>query len=213
MERMDTVKETFDTWNKIAGLYEEKFMDLDLYNEGYDFFCASLSTQNPGVLELGCGPGNITRHLLQRRPDMSILATDIAPNMIELAKKNNPNAEFKLMDARALCQLNKTFDGIVAGFCLPYLSAGESAQLIQDAYESMFEKGIFYLSFIEGDPAKSGWMTGSTNDRVYFYYHNGDTLLQELRKAGFVILKTFNIPYTKSTGESELHDVLIVQKF
>lgn len=29
-------QETFETWNKIAGLYEEKFMDLDLYNQSYD---------------------------------------------------------------------------------------------------------------------------------------------------------------------------------
>lgn len=29
-------KETFEIWNKVASLYQEKFMNLDLYNDSYD---------------------------------------------------------------------------------------------------------------------------------------------------------------------------------
>ena len=28
--------ETFETWNKVAALYQDKFMDLDLYNDTYE---------------------------------------------------------------------------------------------------------------------------------------------------------------------------------
>ncbi len=209
---MNTHEETFNTWNKIAAAYEERFMDLELYNESYNFFCTSLTQPNPDVLELGCGPGNITRYLLSQCPGINILATDIAPNMIALAKKNNPSAEIKLLDARDLGQLRRKFHGIVAGFCLPYLSSAEGLQLIKDVYHSMFDKGIFYLSFIEGDPASSGWMTGSTNDRVYFYYHKRDEILKELNDTGFKTLKSFKLPYQKADGSAEVHDVLIAQK-
>ena len=83
---VDTYKETFDTWNKVAKLYQEKFMDLDLYDDTYDTFCAELPIENATILEIGCGPGNITKYLLNKRPDFRIEGIDISPNMIELAK-------------------------------------------------------------------------------------------------------------------------------
>lgn len=33
---MDKYKETFETWNNVASMYHDKFMDLDLYNDTYD---------------------------------------------------------------------------------------------------------------------------------------------------------------------------------
>lgn len=83
---MDPYAQTAQTWDKIAGLYQDRFMDLTLYNQTYDALCQTLP-QNAKLLELGCGPGNITRYLLQMRPDLSILATDTSYNMLELAKK------------------------------------------------------------------------------------------------------------------------------
>ena len=49
---MDKYAITFKTWDKIAELYQEKFMDLDLYNDSYDALCDLLS-DNASVLELG----------------------------------------------------------------------------------------------------------------------------------------------------------------
>ena len=38
---MDKYEETFATWNKMASMYQEKFMELEIYNESYDFKEAS----------------------------------------------------------------------------------------------------------------------------------------------------------------------------
>lgn len=35
---MNNNQETYQTWNKVAKLYEEKFMDLALYDQSYDLF-------------------------------------------------------------------------------------------------------------------------------------------------------------------------------
>jgi 16S rRNA A1518/A1519 N6-dimethyltransferase RsmA/KsgA/DIM1 with predicted DNA glycosylase/AP lyase activity len=61
---MDSYQETFETWDKVALLYQEKFMNLDIYNGTYDFFCNLFSMTKPRVLEIGCGPGNITKYIL-----------------------------------------------------------------------------------------------------------------------------------------------------
>jgi trans-aconitate methyltransferase len=119
---MDKYKETFETWNKVASLYQDKFMDLNLYNDTYDFICNLITKDKAKLLEIGCGPGNITKYLLSKRPDFNIFGIDIAPNMIELAKKNNPTASFAIMDSRHISDLETKYDRIVCGFCLPYLS-------------------------------------------------------------------------------------------
>ncbi len=84
---MDRYQETFETWNKVAKLYEDVFMHLDLYNDTYDIFCELITKENAHVLEIGCGPGNITRYLLEKKPDLLINGIDISPNMISLAEK------------------------------------------------------------------------------------------------------------------------------
>lgn len=61
---MDPYKETFETWNKVASLYQEKFMELKLYNDTYDLICNVVIKNKATILEIGCGSGNITRYLL-----------------------------------------------------------------------------------------------------------------------------------------------------
>lgn len=57
--------ETLATWNKVAKAYQDKFMDLDIYNTSYISFIKALNHKASKVLELGCGPGNITAFLGQ----------------------------------------------------------------------------------------------------------------------------------------------------
>ena len=104
---LDPYQITISTWNKIAKVYQEKFMDLSIYNESYDFFCNALPTLSSSLLEIGCGPGNITKYIIEKNPSLQILATDVSPNMIELAKENVPQVDFQILDARSLDAIKK----------------------------------------------------------------------------------------------------------
>lgn len=209
---MDSYKETFETWNKVASLYQDKFMDLDLYNETYDFICNSVIKEKAEILEVGCGPGNITKYLLSKRPDFKIHGIDIAQNMIELAKKNNPTASFKVMDIRQINELLGNFDGIVCGFCLPYLSHTDSEKFFGDANKLLNDNGFLYLSFVEGDPVKSGFQISSSGYRSYFYYHSLDKFKAQLIENSFEELKMFKVKYKKSETEQDIHTILIAKK-
>ena len=209
---MDHYKETFQTWNKVASLYETKFMDLDMYNETYDFICNSIEVKHAKILEIGCGPGNITKYLLKKRPDFAILGIDVSPNMIELAKKNNPSADFNVMDCRNISRLETKFDGIICGFCLPYLSQIDSEKFIADSHQLLNKNGLIYISFIEGDYTKSDFQVGSSGDRSYFYFYNLDKLKKQLTKKGFHNLKTVNVVYKKSETTEEIHTILTGNK-
>lgn len=208
---MDKYRETFDTWNNIASLYQDKFMDLDLYNDAYDFICSFIDKPNANILEIGCGPGNITKYLLSKRPDFHIFGIDIAPNMVELAKQNNPTAHFAIMDCRQINSLDTKFDGIIAGFCLPYLSQTESKELIYNSYNLLNNNGLIYLSFVEGESDKSEFKVGS-GGRVYFNYYNSDKLKTQLNEFQFEELKTFKVNYKISENEFDIHTILTAKK-
>lgn len=208
---MDRYKETFDTWNKIASLYQDKFMELDLYNDTYDFICNSIDKPNAKLLEIGCGPGNITKYLIAKRPDFDIFGIDIAPNMVELARQNNPTAHFAVMDSRQINNLDSTYDGIVCGFCLPYLSQTETNELISNSYDLLNDNGLLYLSFVEGDPDKSDFKSGS-GGRVYFYYHKLDDITSQLNSFKFGEIKLFKVKYKISETEFDTHTIMTAKK-
>ena len=157
-------------------------MHVRLYTDTLEMFCGSLSKEDANILELTCGPGNITRFLLDKLPNLNILATDLSATMLELAKKNNPEANFELLDCRDISKLSQKFDAVVCGFCLPYLSKEETLNLIRDTAAALNENGVFYLSTIEGNYSNSLLTTNSHGDSVYMYYYEEDFLKQTLEE-------------------------------
>lgn len=176
--RTNRSKESAETYNNAAKNYQDKVMDMDLYNDTYDKFCSLIDKKNPDILEVACGPGNITKYLYSKRIDFKILAIDLAPSMIELAKINNPNGDFKVMDCRNIEELDKKFDAIICGFCMPYLSQNECSKMITDFSNLLRPNGLLYFSTMEDDYDKSGYETTSFSgeDMVYIYYHQADFL-------------------------------------
>ncbi|TAE80643.1 MAG: class I SAM-dependent methyltransferase [Bacteroidetes bacterium] len=210
---MDSYDITFNAWNKAAAAYENKFMELDLYNHTYEAFCKLVPNTTARILEIGCGPGNITNYLLQHRPDYQLLATDVAPDMLALAKRNNPTIETQQLDARNLHVLQGKFDGIVIGFCLPYLSQTDAAKLFKDCANLLHENGMLYLSAIEGDSSRSGYETGSNPEfKMYVYYHQETALRQQLENNQFEVLAVEKIAYHKTSEVTDTHLVIIARK-
>lgn len=209
---MDKTKIAVDVFNKLAGLYQSKFMDVSLYHDSFTVFCNAIKKSNPEVLELACGPGNITKYLISQRPDFKILATDLAPNMIELAKINNPTAECVLMDSKNIGSLNQNYDALMCGFLLPYLSKEEAIQLISDANTILNEDGVIYISTMEGDYSTSGFRKGSTGDEIYMHYHQADYLIEALKSNGFEIISESRKVYPANDGSDTVDLILIASK-
>ena len=209
---MNKYQITFQTWNKIASLYQKVFMDLDIYNDTYDAFCQKITKNHPRILEIGCGPGNITKYILSKRHDFDVVAIDVAPNMINLAQKNNPTADCRVMDCRNIDELNKKFDAIICGFCMPYLSKEDCSKLIKDAAFLLEKGGQIYFSTIEGNYSKSGYEKGSTGDQCFVYYYQAAYLKKILLDNHFEKIEIIKKPFTKSNGTKEVHLVFMAEK-
>lgn len=188
MSRIDHSKQAAEVFDKLAGLYQQRFMDVSAYGAELDAFIECLPQPSPSILEIACGPGNITRYLLDRLPAARILGTDLAPAMIELARANCPDATFEVMDCRQLDQLKEKFDAVIAGFCLPYLNPAEAAELFSSISLLLNKGGLLYLSTIEGEREKSGIKKGSTGDEVFQFYYPATDLSNWALQAGFRLI-------------------------
>lgn len=201
-----------NVFNKHAHAYQEKYMNVDLYAPTLDLFCSSIANPQAHILDIACGPGNITRYLLARHPHFHILGIDIADKMLALATTNVPAATFRHMDARHISQLTGRYHGIMCGFCLPYLAKEEALQLIQDAALLLLPGGVLYISTMEDDYTRSGITHSSSGDEVYMYYHEAGYLTAALTARGFTIITQQRQPFPTTDGTAVTDLVLIARK-
>ncbi|NMH26088.1 class I SAM-dependent methyltransferase [Flavobacterium solisilvae] len=210
---MNRNESTLKTWDKLALNYQSKFMTMDLYDSTYDLFCESIKKDDASILELGCGPGNITKYLQDKNPNYSILATDTAPSMIELGKINVPKAKFQLLDVRDITDLNLRFDAILCGFVLPYLNQEETKKFISDSFQILNDNGILYFSCIEREKSYAETQTSSDGKfTMEVNYHDANYLLQTLEENNFEVLNVSRIHYEKPMDKFDIHLVIIAKK-
>ncbi|KAG8182115.1 hypothetical protein JTE90_002610 [Oedothorax gibbosus] len=80
---------------------------------------SNMDTQDQVVMDMGCGPGNITtKSIVPLFPNLKkVLAVDILPNMIEFAKKNNshPKVDYSVGDISQWSSVEK-WGGEISNF-------------------------------------------------------------------------------------------------
>lgn len=207
---MDRTTQAVAIFDKLAEGYQEKFMDVSLYHDILDRFCEHLAGDQAEILDVACGPGNVTRYLLSKKPGIKILGTDLSPRMLELAKENNPGAEFQLMDSRNIGELKKKMDGIICSFCMPYLSKEEALQFISDTCLVLKPGGLLYISTMEEDNNNSKMEKSSSGDEMFMNYHEAGYLTEALETNGFIILQQERKVY--SYNNKQTTDLLILAK-
>jgi len=210
---MSKKETTINTYNQAAKAYQNKFMQMDLYNDCYDLFCKHIDNREAHLLEVACGPGNVTRYLLNNNPNYKILGIDLAPNMVSLAQKNVPNATFRVMDCLEIDQLNSTFDAIMCAFCLPYLSKEQLTEFLLHSAKVLHTGGMLYLSTMEGKYSNSGFETTSFSgeNKVYIYYYSREYLRGILEQYGFGIIDFRTKQYPEPDG-SFLTDLIYIAR-
>lgn len=92
------------------------------------------------MIDLGCGPGNSTRVLKKRFPEAYVLGADNSENMIEKARKDNPDLDFAVMDISGdLSEMRGKFDVVFSNACLQWLP--DHAELLPKLFGLLKEGG------------------------------------------------------------------------
>ncbi len=211
---MDNFGISVKRFDEFASEFADRFMNIDSYRTHLDRFCELIENKQPKILELACGPGNVTGYIKQKFPDSEIIAIDLAPRMIDIARQRVSGVDFRVMDVRDIQSLDPKFDAIMCSFCLPFLSKPDTDKLISDCSGKLIKNGILYLSTMEGDESKAGFepTSFSGDSEVYFNYHLQHDLEKTLVSNGFAIEYSIRKDYYEPDGSITVDLILIAKK-
>jgi cyclopropane fatty-acyl-phospholipid synthase-like methyltransferase len=188
-------------------------MDLDLYKDTFEHLLKHLP-QEASLVELGCGPGNVVKYIKSKRQDLHFVGIDLAPEMIKAAQKENPGEEFRVLDIRNAGEIHGRFDAVIAAFCIPYLSFDDLPDLFSNMRRLTSEKGIIYLSCMEGAEERSGFEKTSFTgqDELYINYYPRNKIESLMKKYDFEIVKFYTKDYLEADGSTTTDLIYIARK-
>lgn len=209
----DKTEQTIETYNKHAGSYEKKFMDYESYAKRIKAFGEALAPE-AAILDVGCGPGNVVKKLMDLDKDFKILGIDLSKEMINHARANvlSPHVEFLVGDVRDMGLEDSSFDAVVMSFCLPHLTNSEAEKLIEDIGRILHCGGLVYLSCMEG--AKSGFETTSfsSDDFIFFNYYSEEFIRKVFGENGLSVTDLQRDVYYEKDGSQTIDMFFFAEK-
>ena len=101
---------------------------------------------NSKVLDLCCGTGDLGAIIKKIEPTCDVIGIDFSPQMLEIARKKNPNITYWEANATDLKFEKNTFDYIVMGFGLRNIP--EKNKALEQIYKILKVNGLFmHLDF------------------------------------------------------------------
>ncbi len=195
----NSIKENIKSvYEKYAKEFDEKIACLEIYNESYDYLLNKIQ-DNSAILDLACGPGNVSYYLKKHMPGLAITGVDISEKMIDIAKGRIQDGRFIVKD---ICEVKfKTkFDCVICAFAIPYLNLQETAHVVRIISQSLNSNGHFYLSFMEGTKEGLEKQSFTDNDELFIYFHPKEAVLEILDQRFLSVIKKFEIDYHEQGG-------------
>ncbi|WP_238881494.1 methyltransferase domain-containing protein [Clostridium sp. YIM B02551] len=164
------------------------------------------------IIDIGCGPGNSTKVLKERFPDSYILGIDSSTNMIEAAKKDYPEIDFKICDAsKGLSNLGDDFDIVFSNACIQWIP--NHNELLRSLFGLLKKGGVLAVqtpmnykepihNIIEEVSANKKWKDEFENHRIFYNLMQGEyfDLLSEI-SSEFSLWETIYFHNLKSHKE------------
>lgn len=132
-----------DTYNRIAEDWFKGHHSDTWWIEGTDKFVSFLKPDSL-VLDVGCGAGIKSQYLLNK--SLRVVGIDFSEKMIEIAKREVPNATFHVMDIKDLSGLQESFDGIFAQAVLLHIPEKEVSSVIDELKSKLKDGGYLYVA-------------------------------------------------------------------
>ena len=144
---MNNKQITKEAHNAIANKYYELYKDDVSDLKYFDLFLNKCESK---ILDLGCGMGHYSNYIHNKGFD--VVGIDFSENMINIAKKDNPNINYIVSD---ICNLkvieNQKFDGIVLAYVLQHLSKQEVLNLFDEINNIVNDNSKLLIFLREGN--------------------------------------------------------------
>ena len=201
MNTSNTVQ-TIAAYDKNALKYSEKFDNYEIYQKRIRDFQRKYIPTGAHILDLGCGPGNNIRTILEQDDTCLFHGIDLSTKFIQIARQRFPQFNFQLQNICNL-DLQRQYDVVLASFCIVHLTDNETRTFIQNLPKIIRNTGFLYLSYMNGE--SSGFETTSfSKDEIFFNYYRDEFILDQLEQAGFSVLEIGKEEYAESDGSTTI---------
>jgi len=126
---------------------------------------AAFTPDRPRILDLGCGPGDVTAEILALKPQASVVMIDNSEEMLKIARErfqSNKNIEIITYDMDSGLPkhlLSKKFHAVVSCFAIHHVEYANRVKLYTDIRRSLVAGGLFVNGdrFTGESPRISNW--------------------------------------------------------
>jgi ubiquinone/menaquinone biosynthesis C-methylase UbiE len=137
------------------------------------------------VCDLGCGPGQVARHLHER--GVAICGVDLSPGMIERARALNPRIEFWQGDITALDVASEAWAGIAAFYAIVNLPPADVERALREMWRVLLPGGPLLMSFHIGEAVSHVEDLWGCAVCLDFHFFRTEDVASYLRAAAFEI--------------------------
>ncbi|MCQ4082282.1 class I SAM-dependent methyltransferase [Streptomyces sp. RB6PN25] len=163
------------------------------------------------VLDIGCGTGLPTARQLTEA-GLEVVGVDLSAGMVELARRNVPDAVFHRLDIADLVPGGPhdpgRFDAVTAFFSLLMLPRREIPYALRTVRELLVPGGLFALSMVEADVDDFAIPFLGNTIRVSGYLR--DDLRKVVRDAGFEIVEESSYSYAPASTDAPPEEQLFL---
>ena len=187
MEYDDYCQVSVATFDRLADRYAERYCHLGMYDTYLERFAKRIERQGARVLDVACGPGNVSAYLAKVRPDLKLVGIDLAARMVRQARLRVPTAEFLVRDCRHMGKFDQVFDASTFAFGLSYLTDDDAHRFFTSLNATLAQSATLFLSTITGESSWSGIETSRAGDSVYLEYRSAGEVVAIVERAGYEV--------------------------
>lgn len=198
---------TVETYDNIVEEYIEYFKTKKLngkvqFQKEIDFICSKLDNC-ARILDVGCAIGDYPKYLTEKcNNQFDVIGIDSSKNMIEVAKKNAPKANFEVMDIRQLEFEEETFDAIICFATLIHVNDNDCVKIL-DRFDKILRKdGLIAINVMEWlKDEKEIFEDEPFNPqyKTYFNRYKKEFFIEYFKNKNYTILEFFDNPLFNSS--------------
>lgn len=189
-------EEAFEMQKQYSGLaekYAEEKYESNPQQEDLNEFSQYLKPSMK-VLDLGCGAGQDSKFLHEIGID--VIGLDISEEMIEQAKKRNPDIEFIVGDFLDIKFADDEFDAVWCSTVFHHIPSKWNNRFIEKIKKILKPNGILYISAGISEKSKEKWVnadwelkSGKVKTKMYNKAMTIERMWVLLERWGFEIIK------------------------
>jgi SAM-dependent methyltransferase len=187
-EKLNIISLNKKVWNNVAEKYA--LAKYTSSNPLIEFFSNNLP-KNGFILDLGSGTGLPFAKLFVEK-GFNVLGVDISSQMIKIAQKNVPLANFKELSMTDL-DYDKKFDGVFSSYSMLLLNPQLFKDVANRIVKSLKDNGLLYLSLneprVEGEDVDKEVIVELMGEKMYSRAYREEEILTVFSPLGMKLLK------------------------